>query len=368
MSEMLLFDLLQGSHGNIGKITLNNPKSLNALNTEMIDAFQSALDQCEADETIKAVFVEGAGERAFCAGGDVVGLYNSMKETDKGDVPQKALEFFTKEYRLDYRLHTFSKPIISWGHGIVMGGGIGVMSACSHRIVTEKSMLAMPEVTIGLYPDVGASWFFNRMPANIGKFLGMTGSRINAADAIYAKLADTFILEEYREDVLQDLMDTEWSENLYCDVSNALQESVDFSKDDMQESQLQIHYSQIQYLLRDCDLKKNIERMSAFEAQSDWLKLAQKSFNKGCPVTYMLVDEQIKRSRHMSLKQVFEMELIMSVRCAMNPDLEEGIRALLIDKDGQPQWSIGSVSEINKQEIQQFFTPPEAGVNQLFNK
>lgn len=367
MSEFLLFDILKGRHGNIGKITLNNPKSLNALNTEMIDAFQSVLDQCEADGAIKAVFVEGTGDRAFCAGGDVVGLYNSMKETHEGDVPQKALEFFTKEYRLDYRLHTFPKPIISWGHGIVMGGGIGVMSACSHRVVTEKSMLAMPEVTIGLYPDVGASWFFNRMPANIGKFLGMTGARINAADAIYAKLADTFILDEYRDDVLQDLTDVEWSDRPHCDIFNALQESVDFSKDDMEESQLQKHYSQIQYLLNDCDLQKNIALMADFEAQSSWLQSAQKSFNKGCPVTYMLVDEQIRRSRHMSLKEVFEMELIMSVRCAMNPDLAEGIRALLIEKDGQPHWSVRSVSEINNQKIQQFFTPLDEGENQLFN-
>ena len=170
MSELVLFEILNGKHGDIAKITLNNPKALNALNIEMIDAIQHILDTCENNSSIKAIFLQGSGEKAFCAGGDVVGLYHSMKETEKNAVPEKASEFFTKEYKLDYRLHTYPKPLISWGNGIVMGGGIGLAAACSHRVVTENSMYAMPEVTIGLYPDVGASWFFNRMPNNVGMY------------------------------------------------------------------------------------------------------------------------------------------------------------------------------------------------------
>jgi len=361
MSELVLLEILKGNHGDIAKITLNNPKALNALNIEMIDAIQGILDECENNKAIKAVFLEGSGEKAFCAGGDVVGLYHSMKETKIGDVPDKASQFFTKEYKLDYRLHTFPKPLISWGTGIVMGGGIGLAGACSHRIVTEKSMLAMPEVTIGLYPDVGASWFFNRMPNNVGIFLGLTGARINASDAIYSKLADNFILNEFKDDLLEDLSEIKWGDDAHCDVQNAIVTHAEFSADEAPISQVRENYDEIQHLVDHCELDAIVENMTNNEPTTKWLGFAQKGFLKGCPVTYHLVFEQIKRAKHMSLKQVFDMELTMSTRCAMSGDLEEGIRALLIDKDGKPNWSINSVNDITDSKIEEFFTPPWKG-------
>ncbi len=248
MSDLLGFEILKGQYGNIACITLNNPKTLNALNTEMIQAMQVALDTCENDETIKAVLIQGSGEKAFCAGGDVVGMYHSMKETSAGDIPEKAAQFFTNEYKLDYRLHTFPKPLISWGNGIVMGGGIGLAAACSHRIVTENSMYAMPEVTIGLYPDVAASWFFNRMPTNIGMYLGLTGARLNASDAIFTKLADFFVLDEFKDELLEDLTQLDWSDDLDADVHNAIQAHYAFSYDEAPDSNLRQNYDDIQYL------------------------------------------------------------------------------------------------------------------------
>ena len=366
MSELLLFETIHGTHGNIAKITLNNPKALNALNIEMIDAMQTALDTCENDDGIKAVFLQGAGEKAFCAGGDVVGLYHSMQVTAKGDIPKSAAQFFTKEYKLDYRLHTFSKPIISWGSGIVMGGGIGLAAACSHRIVTEKSMYAMPEVTIGLYPDVGASWFFNRMPPKIGLFLGLTGSRLNASDAIFAQLADFFLLNEYKDELLSDLSEIEWN-NPHCDVQNVIKNLTGFSDDEAPACNIRDNYDEIQYLLEHCDLAAIVNNLTNIEPKSKWLAFAQKGFLNGCPMTYRLVYEQIKRARHLSLKQVFIMELIMSTRCAMNGDLQEGIRALLIDKDGKPQWTVKSVKEITNEQIELFFTAPWSGEHPLEN-
>ena len=366
MSELIQFSIINGTHGDIGKITLNNPKSLNALNIEMIDAIQNALDECENNQNIKAVFIDSNSEKAFCAGGDVIGLYNSMKETAEGEIPQMAMEFFRKEYHQDYRLHIFPKPVIAWGNGIVMGGGIGVMSACSHRIVTEKSMLAMPEVTIGLYPDVAASWFFNRMPANIGMFLGITGARMNASDAIYCKLADFFVLDEYKDEFITELSEVDWK-NPNCDIQNALESLMDFSRDDTPLSNLQENYKQIQYLFRHCDLEKSVKELKEMQPKTKWLELTQKAFLKGCPVTYKLVDEQIIRAKYLSLKEVFEMEFIMSTRCAMNPDLQEGIRALLVDKDGNPQWTVNSVAEISNEQTELFFTAPWSEGKNLFN-
>ena len=358
MSELVLFEIIEGEHVNIATITLNKPKALNAINIEMIDAMQDCLDTVEQDDAIKCVMISSAGGKAFCAGGDVVGLYHSMQETAQGDVPKVASEFFTKEYQLDYRLHTFSKPIIGWGNGIVMGGGIGILGACSHRIVTENSMLAMPEVTIGLYPDVAASWFFNRMPANIGMYLGMTGARLNASDAIFCKLADFFVLDEYKGELLEDLAELEWSDDVHSDVHNAIQAHHAMSYDEAPLSNVRENYDEIQYLFEHGGLQAIVHNLTHIEPKNKWLGFAQKGFLKGCPVTYALVYEQIKRAKHMSLKQVFDMELIMSTRCAMNPDLAEGIRALLIDKDGQPQWSVQSVDEITKEQIEEYFISP----------
>ena len=365
MSELVLFEIITGQYGNIAQITLNNPKALNALNVEMIDAMQLALDTCENNDDIKAVFLQGTGDKAFCAGGDVVGLYHSMKETDSGDIPAKASQFFTKEYQLDYRLHTFPKPIISWGNGIVMGGGIGLAAACSHRVATENSMYAMPEVTIGLYPDVGASWFFNRMPKNIGLFLGLTGSRINASDAIFTKLADFFVLNEFKNEILTELSTIKWSDNKHDDVQNIIDNQATLSFADVPVSNIRENYDEIQYILQHCELDAIANNLTNFEASTKWLSFAQKGFLKGCPMTYALVVEQIKRAKHMSLKQVFQMELIMSTRCAMSGDLQEGIRALLIDKDGKPQWSVKSVNDISDEKLEEFFIAPWNGEHPL---
>lgn len=358
MSDLILFEILKGELGDIGCITLNNSKALNALNLEMIAAIQNALDTCQNDENIKAVFLQGSGEKAFCAGGDVVGLYHSMKETLEGDVPQKAAEFFTEEYKLDYRLHTFTKPIISWGNGIVMGGGIGLAAACSHRIVTENSMFAMPEVTIGLYPDVGASWFFNRMPQNIGMYLGLTGARMNASDAIFTKLADFFILDEFKNELLEDLAELEWSEDTHTDVHNVIQAHYAMSYDEAPISNVRENYNEIQYLFEYGGLDAIVHNLTQITPKTKWLGFAQKGFLKGCPVTYALVYEQIKRAKNLSLKEVFKMELIVSTRCAMNGDLQEGIRALLIDKDGKPNWSLNSIQDMTQEKLEGYFTSP----------
>lgn len=357
MSESVNFEVIKGSNGHIGHITLNNQKALNALNIEMIVEINKALDFCENDADIQSILLDGNGGKAFCAGGDVVGLYHSMKATNVGDIPQKAADFFTQEYLLDYRLHTFSKPIISWGDGIVMGGGIGLAAACSHRIVTENSMYAMPEVTIGLYPDVGASWFFNRMPNNIGLFLGLTGARINASDAIFAKLADHYLLSVDKNVLIEALIGLQWDKP-HEDVSRIIQSISDERSEQLPVNNLRDNYDEIADLLKGENLSQIVSRMHNAEPEGQWLRYAQKGFVKGCPVTYRLVFEQIKRAKHMSLKDVFKMELIMSTRCAMNGDLQEGIRALLIDKDGKPQWSTDSVDSIEESLIEGFFIAP----------
>ena len=157
-----------------------------------------ALRQWQARSDIVAVVIDAAGEKAFCAGGDIVSMYNSMVEAH-GEVPAFLETFFETEYTLDYTIHNYNKPIIVWGSGIVMGGGMGLLCGASHRVVTETSRLAMPEISIGLYPDVGGSYFLPRLPGKSGLFLGLTGGQMNAADAMYVGLADVMVSSAEKE-------------------------------------------------------------------------------------------------------------------------------------------------------------------------
>lgn len=354
-------ETIEASFGLLGKITLDKPKALNALSTDMIEAMQVALDDWADNDQVKAVWIQGEGEKAFCAGGDVVMLYHSMKETAEGDVPAKAAEFFTKEYHLDQTIHEYAKPIIIWADGIVMGGGLGVAVGGSHRIVTERSMIAMPEVTIGLYPDVGASWFFNRMPGRCAEFLGMTGARMNAADALFTKLADFAVASEDQAALTEAILASDGSHDGITEAITTVQMECR-----VHESALWMNYELINELMAPTDLSDVVAQFEALETDDKWLSRAKASLLGGSPMTLALVREQIEMAKHMSLDEVFNMELTLSVQCAMHPDLQEGIRALLIDKDGQPKWSVNSVGDITEDMLSEYFiTPNFSGPQEL---
>ena len=206
----VLFEELAAAAGKVGRITLNMESTLNSLTLDMVDLLQAQLDSWRDDADIAAIFIDGAGEKAFCAGGDVQALHASAVAQPGGPC-EYAEAFFSREYRMNYTLHTCGKPLICWGHGIVMGGGLGVLTGCSHRVVTEKTRIAMPEVTIALFPDVGGSWFLNHMPGKSGEFLALSGASVNAADAIYTGVADRFIASEHKDAVLAQLLAQAWS-------------------------------------------------------------------------------------------------------------------------------------------------------------
>lgn len=190
MAADVLFSKLNArDNKKIGLITLNAEKALNALNQSMIDLLLQQFSDWRDSDDVVAVFMQGSGEKAFCAGGDVRALRQAVID-GKPEVPG---HFFATEYRVDYLIHTYPKPVICWGNGIVMGGGIGLMAGADFRVVTDTSMLAMPEISIGLYPDVAGSWILSHLPARLGLFMALTGCRLNAADAIYVGLANRFI-------------------------------------------------------------------------------------------------------------------------------------------------------------------------------
>ena len=239
--SLVLFEEKNG----LGIITLNSPKSLNSLSTEMVELITPKLKEWENNSSIKAVLQKSSSEKAFCAGGDVVALYNSFK-----DRTENAADFFTKEYELDLLIHQYKKPIICFGHGIVMGGGIGIMNGSSHRIVTEKTKLAMPELTIGFFPDVGASYFLNKVPGRTGLFMALTGCRLTTADCLYTKMADSYVPFEKLGALEAALAESKWAES---DTEN--HKVVDTviagftgNTSDLPESQLQVNHEAIEAL------------------------------------------------------------------------------------------------------------------------
>nr|WP_255016962.1 enoyl-CoA hydratase/isomerase family protein [Psychrobacter sp. PraFG1]UTT87740.1 enoyl-CoA hydratase/isomerase family protein [Psychrobacter sp. PraFG1] len=207
----------------IGLITLNREKSLNALSTTMCQMMSDKLTEWEEVDNLVAVVIRGAGERALCAGGDIRQLYQARQQWDKeGIAPPEAIDFFASEYHLDTQMHEYHKPIIIWGSGIVMGGGMGILSSSSHRIVTETTRAAMPEVNIGLFPDATGSWFLQRFPAKTGLFMGLTGADANANDALLCNLADFKMSSQDFDAMLQSLCDADWSEALGQPTLNSL--------------------------------------------------------------------------------------------------------------------------------------------------
>jgi len=214
-APVLFEERVAGNGARIGIATLNAPRTLNGFSLPMAHLLLKQLKAWADDDGIAMVVLQGAGEKAFCAGGDLHSLYKSMvafREAGCSDIRENdyAAEFFDVEYRVDHLIHTYAKPILCWGHGIVMGGGIGLMSGVSHRVVSERSKLAFPEITVGLFPDVGGSWLLPRVPGKGGLFLALTGALLNPGDAIYAGLADVHVAEERRSAVFDALLQVAW--------------------------------------------------------------------------------------------------------------------------------------------------------------
>ncbi|MBY4675051.1 enoyl-CoA hydratase/isomerase family protein [Marinobacterium arenosum] len=339
------------------EVSLNAERTLNALTLEMIDLIQPKLDAWKDDDSVVAVILDSAGEKAFCAGGDVVNLYKSMVGEGDANFPE---DFFTREYILDHCIHTYPKPIICWGSGIVMGGGMGLMNGCSHRVVTESSHLAMPEVTIGLYPDVGGSWFLNHMPGNTGLFLGLTGNPMNAADALYLGLADRFVMKELRPTMVEQLQAEDWSGSATAAVNRVLRALERESQSQLAEleSQVQKHAELIRRVTDQDTLAELYDALMAEDSEDKWVRRAQKALSHGSPLAVHIIARQMEVTRHMSLKEMFESELVLSVQCSKHREFPEGVRALLVDKDGSPDWTFKSIGEVDPAVLDEFFQSP----------
>lgn len=345
----LQFEELTGVDGaRVGIATLDAEKNLNALSLPMIEALSQRLTEWEREPGMVAVLLRGNGAKAFCAGGEVRSLAQACR-AHPGEVPPSAAAFFAAEYRLDYQLHTFSKPLFAWGHGYVLGGGMGLFQGACVRIVTPSSRLAMPEISIGLYPDVGAAWFLNRLPGKLGLFLGLTGAQVNARDALDLGLADRFLGEQQQAALIDGLLQLNWQEQVPSQLNSLLKALQHEAEAELPQAQWLPRRGLIDEWLDVGDVAnawRNLARQ--VDHTDDLIARAARNLAQGCPLTAHLFWEQMRRARRMSLGQVLRMDFGMSLNCCRHPEFAEGVRARLIDKDRAPHWhwpDVGAVPE-----------------------
>ena len=345
-SEIIVGEIQTQSGHFIGTLTLNAPNRMNSLTLEMVSTMLSVLLSWETREDIACVVIDGRGDRAFCAGADIKKLYFSCMASSDIDreLASYASEFFTVEYRLDRLLHEYKIPTVCLGHGVVMGGGLGIFSACRHRLVMNGSRLAYPEITIGLFADAGASILFQKMPLKVALFLALTGSELDARDALALGVATNQFSSLDFSSLLKRLSGLKYS--AYREDNNRLLES--FFQGDYQGASAPsgpwLKVPEWKFDLENAS--ETVEQLLAIPDGDPWVDAAKDNLSSGCPVTAAITVEQIRRAKDLGVAECFQMELKIASRCIQLPDFPEGVRALLIDKDKQPTWTCSKVSDI----------------------
>jgi len=362
MEDSVLFSEYDCQDGHrIGVINLNKPKQLHALSEGMFPLISQQLSQWKSDDALACVILTSTGERAFCAGGDVKSLQQALVKAEDETAQQELVtEYFTKEYTVDHMLHTYAKPIIVWGDGIIMGGGLGLFMGCSHRIVTETARIAMPEITIGLFPDVGATWFLNHLPhAGIGLFLGLTGASINALDAQYLELSSYAIPASQQTSLLESLQAIAWADaDSHLLVDRVLESMID--KTSFPQAQLPIYQDFFNKLAMQDDLAAVMALIQQYDCEDKWFTVSRSKLLQGSPISAHLLYRQINQFNHLSLADCFRLELGLAVNICLKGDLQEGVRALLVDKDNQPQWLYRDCNSVPCAFIDEMFYQPWA--------
>ncbi|MDM0011923.1 enoyl-CoA hydratase/isomerase family protein [Variovorax sp. J22P168] len=356
--SVVLFNEIKAANGKrFGVATLNAPASLNSLSVAMVRLLTPRLREWAADAGIAGVLLDAAGEKSFCAGGDLRQLYQTLRDCG-AERNEYAERFFGEEYELDHLIHTFPKPFLCWGHGIVMGGGVGLMAGASHRVVTAQSRVAMPEINIGLYPDVGGSWFLRRMPGRVGLFLALTAAPLNAADAIFCGLADLLVPHANKAGVLDAIAGAAWKGEPAADratLSRLLAAAGEGAE--LPASKLREHFDTINTLMAGDDLLDIARRLRELKSEDPWLQAAAATFAKGAPSSAALSFALWQRVQRMSLAEVFRLEYWASLGCCAHADFAEGIRAVLVDKDRNPKWTPATLEEITPAFIDDHLRP-----------
>ncbi|MDB5564451.1 MAG: putative enoyl-CoA hydratase/isomerase [Tardiphaga sp.] len=339
-------DLIVRREGAAGVIRLNRPKALNALTLEMTRGIDAALDAFEADPKVALILLEGAGERGLCAGGDIRGLYESARAGgDLGKI------FWREEYILNARIASFPKPYVAFMDGIVMGGGVGLSAHGSHRIVTDKTKMGMPEVGVGFFPDVGGTWLLSRAPGELGTYYGLTGTTMTGADAVYARLADVLVASNSWPALREAL--TQAPEKATNDDVRAIMDRFAISNP---KAPIAAQQATIDALFGQNSIEEIVTALA--HHQSEFAQAALGMILEKSPTGLKLTLKLLRMARGAaSLKECLIREYVAALEIFVNHDFPEGIRAAVIDKDRHPKWQPARLEEVTPEMIARYFAP-----------
>ncbi|MDJ0395717.1 enoyl-CoA hydratase/isomerase family protein [Rhodococcus sp. G-MC3] len=330
--------LLEAKNG-IGRITLNRPKAINALNHDMVKQIAPQLEAWAADDDIELVLLTGAGERGLCAGGDIVSIYHDAKEGGGG-----SKDFWREEYTLNAAIARFPKPYVAIMDGVVMGGGVGLSAHANVRIATERSKIAMPEVGIGFIPDVGGTYLLSRAPGELGTHLGLTTLRMNGADAIAAGFADHYMPSANLEKFYTALESGSLSDALAEFTEEAPESALDASREWIDRYYKAETVEEIVEGLRSSAIPEAAKAAADIESKS--------------PVSLKVTLRSLRSAAAAStLEQVLDEEYRVSLASLESHDLVEGIRAQVVEKDRNPQWNPPTLSAVTQADVDRYFAP-----------
>jgi enoyl-CoA hydratase/carnithine racemase len=349
-------EILSEVRNQIAFVTLNRPAALNALSLGMVQELSLQLRAHAEDPAVRAVFLRGAGDKAFCAGGDVRALYRSL--TESGSLHR---EFMRAEYRLDYFLHRYPKPLVAFMDGITMGGGMGLAQGAVLRLVGERTRIAMPEVAIGLFPDVGGSYFLSRLPGALGVYLALTGLTIRSADALYAGLADVHLDVAAAARLEAALHGLAWRGETGAELARLVRELATAGAGagvpplSALRPAIDLHFTHAEVLSILDSLRREVRPEYAAWAAETMRVLRSRS-----PTMLSVTLRELQRGRHMTLAECFRMELGMVQASFGIGEFREGVRAVLVDKDHAPRWQPDRIEDVSAASVESFFRDPWA--------
>ncbi|UNK45255.1 enoyl-CoA hydratase/isomerase family protein [Arthrobacter sulfonylureivorans] len=329
-------EILLQRTGRLGHIVLNRPKAINALNDSMITAVTAALREWAEDDAVETVLISGAGERGLCAGGDIVAIYRHMK--DGGDEI-----FWEDEYRMNSLISRYPKPIVAFMDGVVLGGGIGISAHASHRVVTERTRVGMPETRIGFIPDVGGCFLYSRAPGELGTHLALTAGTGTGADAIALGLADYLVDSAELPALAAALAEAPAQEAMAA-----------FSHTDVPASDLEKERGWIDECYAFDDAEQILAALK--ESPEQAAQAAAEEIEAKSPTAVKLTLEALRRAGKMeTLEEVLDQDYRLGVRLVAAPDFAEGVRAQVIDKDRNPAWNPATLAEVDRATVESYF-------------
>ena len=348
-ADILQQEVLADVRNHVGHLTLNRPAGLNAINLNMVRGLAQQLQAWADDPQVYAVVLRGAGEKAFCAGGDIRSLYDSFKN---GETLHE--DFFVEEYALDLAIHHYRKPVLALMDGFVLGGGMGLVQGADLRVVTERSRLAMPEVAIGYFPDVGGSYFLPRIPGELGIYLGVTGVQIRAADALYCGMADWYLDSTKLAALDQKLDQLQWQDSPLKDLQGVLAK---LAVQQLPDAPLAALRPAIDHFFALPDVRSIVEQLQQVTVANshEWALSTANLMQTRSPLAMAVTLEMLRRGRRLPLEQCFALELHLDRQWFERGDLIEGVRALIIDKDKNPRWNPSTLHGLDASHVESFF-------------